>query len=484
MLSYEQKRERASALYDQGREAVVNYIVELETKLELMDERLKKLEALLHQDSHNSSQPPSNDKNKKYRTPARIKSNRSSGGQSGHKGTTLKRVAKADTIIEHKVSNCSYCGKSLKTIEPDSVSSRQVIDIPPMQQIVTEHRVEEKSCPSCHHVTQASFPADVTKSVQYGKQIKSIATYLMQYQLVPAERTTELLEELFSCSVSQGSLFLWMHELAEKTTTAYNAIKKEVTHSPVVHTDETGVPCEKHNYWLHVVSTLNATYYAIHKKRGKEAMDDIGILPEFSGIAVHDMWASYFRYPRFRNGVCNAHIIRELTFVEEEYKQRWAKKLKAQLLQMNGVVERARSAGRTTLEKRTLMKYRSVYDNLITIGLRKNPRLRGSPQMRGRTKQSKVRNLLERLRIHADSVLLYIHDFRVPFTNNQAERDIRMFKVKNKISGCFRSVLNAQMFCSIRSYISTARKNGISAFAAVVSAFYGQPFIPKNNYAE
>ena len=151
---------------------------------------------------------------------------------------------------------------------------------------------------------------------------------------------------------------------------------------------------------------------------------------------------------------------------------------------MNGVVERARSAGRTTLEKRTLMKYRSVYDNLITIGLRKNPRLRGSPQMRGRTKQSKVRNLLERLRIHADSVLLYIHDFRVPFTNNQAERDIRMFKVKNKISGCFRSVLNAQMFCSIRSYISTARKNGISAFAAVVSAFYGQPFIPKNNYAE
>ena len=449
-----------------------------------LEARVKELEARLNQDSHNSHQAPSSDKTKKnYPTPSQQKSKRSTGGQPGHKGTTLKRIANPDLVKKHIVKQCSCCGKSLRHVKARFIDKRQVIDIPPLKAIVTEHQSETKCCPNCYTVTKAPFPDNVTKAVQYGNNIKSITNYLTHYQLIPSGRTIQFVKDIFGCSIAEGSLFTWNQELADKTRTSYSAIQKTVAGSPVINNDETGVNCEKKNYWFHIASIPLATYFTVHPKRGKEAMDAAGILPGFTGTTVHDMWASYFQYPA-RHGVCNAHVFRELTFALEEFKQRWAGNLRKQLCRIHTLVENRRASNISALDDRTRKRNRARYDTLIAQGLKNNPRQRGDPHVRGRVKQSKVRNLLERLRDHADSVLLFMYDFTVPFTNNLAERDLRMSKVKMKISGCFRSVAASETYCRIRSYISTASKNGITVFNAIVSAFNGQPFIPKNIYAE
>jgi transposase len=463
---------------------VVDLVIQLMERNDQFETQIKELEARLNQDSHNSHQPPSSDKIKqKYPSTNQQKSKRPSGGQVGHKGTTLKRVAHPDVVEKHSVERCSGCGKSLRHVQARSITKRQVIDVPPVKAVVTEHQSETKCCPYCDTVTQAPFPEDVTKVVQYGNRIKSITTYLMQYQLIPADRTTQCMKDLFDCSISEGSLFQWSRELAEETNSSYEAIKGCVAASSVINNDETGVNCEKKNYWFHIASTPLATYLTVHSKRGKEAMDAAGILPAFRGTTVHDMWASYFLYPS-RHGLCNAHVIRELTFALEAFHQRWAGKLKRLLCRVHTLVERRRASEIPMLDERTLKRNRARYDTLIAQGLRNNPRQRGSPRVQGRVKQSKVRNLLERLRDHADSVLLFMYDFAVPFTNNLAERDLRMSKVKMKISGCFRSPDGANIYCRIRSYLSTASKNGITIFNAIVAAFNGQPFIAKNVYAE
>lgn len=459
-------------------------IIRLEARNKDLETRIKELESRLNQDSHNSHQPPSSDKTKKnYPTPNHQKSKRSTGGQPGHKGTSLKRIAHPDIVKKHKVKQCSCCGKSLCHVKARSITKRQVIDIPPLKAVVTEHQSETKCCPDCDAVTQAPFPDNVTKAVQYGNNIKSITNYLTHYQLIPAARTIQFAKDIFGCSISEGSLFTWSQELADKLLPSYEAIQKTVAVSPVINNDETGVNCEKKNYWFHIASTPLATYLTVHPKRGKEAMDAAGILPEFGGTTVHDMWASYFRYPA-RHAVCNAHVIRELTFALEEFNQPWAGKLKKLLCHIHTLVERRGASEISMLDERTLKRNRARYEKIIAQGLRNNPRQRGSPHVRGRVKQSKVRNLLERLRDHADSVLLFMYDFIVPFTNNLAERDLRMSKVKMKISGCFRSTAAANIYCRIRSYISTVSKNGMTIFNAIVSAFNGQPFIPKNVYAE
>ena len=343
--------------------------------------------------------------------------------------------------------------------------------------------MKQNAVPTATGVTTAPFPENVTKAVQYGNNIKSITNYLTHYQLIPSGRTIQFFKDIFGCSISEGSLFTWNQELADKTRTSFDTIQETVAVSPVVNNDETGVNCEKKNYWFHITSTPLLTYLIVHPKRGKEAMDAAGILPKFTGTSVHDMWASYFRYPA-RHGVCNAHVLRELTFALEEFNQRWAGKLKKLLCHLHTLVENRRALNISALDDRTLKRNRERYNILIAQGLRNNPRQRGAPHVRGKVKQSKVRNLLERLSLHADSVLLFMYDFLVPFTNNLAERDLRMSKVKMKISGCFRSTAAAETYCRIRSYISTASKNGITVFNAIVSAFDGQPFIPKNIYAE
>jgi transposase len=465
-------------------EQVADLVLKLFDRVDMLEARIVDLEARLNQDSHNNSKPPSSDTTKNYTNDSKKKSSRSSGGQHGHEGSTLKRVATPDQVILHSVDECTHCGHSLLTVKAQSIKKRQVIDVPPITPVVTEHQAESKSCPHCGVVSQAQFPSAVTKAVQYGETIKAIASYLMQYQLIPAARTREFLNDILGCPVSEGSLVAWSEHLAELSAPAYTEIQNVVAASSVIHTDETGVNCDKKNYWFHVVTTQAATLLSVHPKRGKDVMDAIGVLPNFKGTAVHDMWASYFRYKDIRHAVCNAHLLRELTFALEEFKQRWAGKLITLLCHIHAVVERRRSSGIAQLDERTMKRNQDRYDHLVALGLRKNPRHRGSPHMRGRVKQSKVRNLLERLRDHADAVLLFMYVFTVPFTNNLAERDLRMSKVKMKISGCFRSPAAAEVYCRIRSYISTVSKQGLNIFHAIVSAFNGRPIIPKNIYAE
>ncbi|MEI7813136.1 MAG: IS66 family transposase [Ignavibacteria bacterium] len=484
MINLTERRKHASDIYDQGRESVINYIIELELKIEMLDERLKKLESGLHMDSHNSSLPPSGDvMNHHFPKNIKEKSRRPTGGQKGHSGSTLKRSSAPDTIIVHQVHKCTECGSSLKKVEPTGCDIRQVIDIPPIQLTVTEHQTEKKVCPNCGITTQALFPEGITRPVQYGINIKSIGLYLMNYQLLTSRRTKEAFEDLFRVSISEGSLFNWVDEFTKGLEPATESIKAHIIEQPVVHFDETGIKCNNHLKWLHVAGTTDATYLVAHPKRGIIAMDDIGILPLFKGTAIHDMWASYFRYD-INHGICNAHIIWELTFACEEYGQKWAEQLKELLLKMNIVVKRSQERGKTALNNRTLRRYEQLFDKIVSKGLRNNPRVTGPPNVRGRVKQSKVRNLLDRLRDYRKSVLAFLHDFRVPFTNNLAERDLRMTKVKQKISGCFRSDSGGDRYAVIRSYLSTTRKNGIIAFDAISNALNGFPFKFNPNYAE
>jgi transposase len=476
-------REELLELWRRDPEAVVKSFESLLSKIEALEERIRQLEAQLKQDSHNSHKPPSSDGLKRITKSARPKSNRSPGAQPGHEGTTLKMVARPDRVVRHQVVECRSCGRSLKRIQAQSYRRRQVFDIPEPRMEVTEHECEVKECPRCGTTTTASFPAEVTKAAQYGKTIKSIGTYLMQYQLLPSERTQAALADLFGCSVAEGTLFNWAKELHSNVEEPERKIKEQVAQAPVIHTDETGLFCEQKLQWLHVVSTPELTYYRVHPKRGKKAMDAIGILPDFTGKAIHDSWKPYFTYD-CEHGLCNGHLIRELSFAYEQDQQRWAKKFSKLLLRIDRKVEDARCQNKASLPSRTLRHFEHQYERLLAHGLRSNPRQRGSPHRRGRKKQTKTRNLLERLQKYRPAVLAFMYDFRVPFTNNQAERDLRMTKVKQKISGTFRSQRGAEIFCRIRGYISTARKNGISAFDAVSRAFTGDPFIPVVNYAE
>lgn len=451
--------------------------------VQLLEERIRRLEAQLNQDSHNSHKPPSSDGLKRTTKSLRPKTDRSSGGQPGHEGTTLKMVSTPKHVVGHAVTACRGCGRSLRRVRSRSYSRRQVFDIPTPQMEVTEHRCEIKECPDCGKTTTAIFPAGVTKAAQYGVNIKTIASYLMQYQLIPSERTQAALADLFGASVAEGTLFGWAEQLHTTLEAPEQVIKEQLQQAPVLHNDETGLFCEAKLHWLHVSSTSRLTHYAVHPKRGTEAMDAIGILPKFRGTAIHDSWKPYFSYA-CTHSVCNAHILRELTFAQEEDHQRWAKDMKQLLLRIERSVTKARQRHRQCLAPRSLHHFERQYDRLLAIALRHNPRQRGSPHRRGRKKQTKTRNLIERLRDYRAAVLAFMYDFRVPFTNNQAERDIRMAKVKQKISGTFRSMLGAEIFARIRGYISTARKNSLTAFDALHSAFAGNPFVPSLNYAE
>lgn len=464
-------------------EQAVEMMVSLEAAIKLLEERIQQLEEQLKQNSHNSHKPPSSDGLKRVPQTVRPKSNRPSGGQKGHRGTTLKMVDTPDHIVTHTVGACRRCGRSLQRIKARSYRRRQVFDIPVPRLEVTEHRCAVKQCPRCGTTTTASFPAGITKAAEYGKNLKSFAMYLQQHQLLPSDRLQETLRELFGCSLSEGTLFNWEHQLHNLLEMPEQEIKEQISQAPVIHTDETGMYCEATLHWLHAASTEQLTYYALHPKRGTAALNAIGILPEFDGVAVHDFWKPYLSYD-CQHALCNAHLIRELEFFSQTTRQRWPEKFKELFYQMHHAVENAKERALKMLKAQTLRGFERRYDDLLAMAFRSNPRQRGSPHRRGRKKQSKARNLLERLRDYRASVLAFLYDFRVPFTNNQVERDIRMMKVKQKISGTFRSRHGADAFCRVRGYLSTARKNGLSAFDALLRAFDETPFIPKTSYAE
>ena len=446
--------------------------------------RLNELEGRLAKNSRNSSKPPSSDGiNKPKPKSLRGKSGKKPGGQKGHPGTTLSLAENPEHVVVHRPEVCQGCGGSLSegTSEVSGYEPRQVVDLPALLALeVTEHRAQRGRCFGCGTTTTAPFPAEASARVGYGPRIEGLMVYLMEYQLLPYERASELLEDIFGePAPGAGTLYSAVKRCFEGLEQTEEAIKEGLLGGTevVAGFDETGLRVEGEGMWVHVASTDELTHYAVHEKRGVEATEEIGILPFFKGVAMHDGLSSYRQYEQCLHALCNAHHLRELTFVEEEHSQEWAGRMKALLSEIEEAVREEAALGGTHLARGKVEEFEKRYQRLLEAGVEANPPPERTGK-RGRPKQSKGKNLVDRLDKHREAVLRFMHDFRVPFDNNRAERDIRMVKVRQKISGCFRTSRGAEMFCRIRGYISTVRKQGENVLAALESVFMGDPFVP------
>jgi len=479
-ISISLSREDFLAVYEKGPEAVYVIIILQAARIVELEERLKSLEDQINKNSRNSSKPPSTDTIRKIKS-QRKTSGKSVGGQKGHKGHTLEMVEKPDHEIVHQVTQCQSCGRSLCDTQAADIERRQVFDLPPTTVEVFEHQAESKICPNCGCLNKAAFPKEVAYPVQYGNRLKSFAVYLNQYQLVPFDRLSETFVDLFSHRLSQSTLIGINRTCYDILEPVEEAIKQQLIASPVIHLDETGMRIKGERKWCHVVSTKTLTYYAANSHRGSKANEDMGILPVYRGTAVHDGWVSYFKF-KCKHALCNVHHVRDLTFVHEVDKQNWAKELIDHLIDIKSTVDRRRSIY-FKLDDAEIKNFEERYNHIIEMAKLENPppiasNLQGQIKKRGRKKKTKALNLLERLEKHQRQALAFMYDFEVPFDNNQAERDVRMMKVQQKISGNFRSWEGAGIFCRIRGYISTVKKNSISVINAIQGVFEANPFIP------
>jgi transposase len=442
-------------------------------------ERLRELEARVAKDSHNSSKPPSSDGLGRKTRSLRRKSGKKPGGQLGHRGETLRLVMTPDVVVEQRPVVCGRCRALLETDAPVVARERrQVYDLPRARPEITEHQALHVRCPACAYVSVGAFPTQAPSRAQYGPRVRALAVYLLKQQLLPYARTRQLLADLFGAHVSLGTLVRWVEQAAQTLEPVEAQIKAALGRAPVLHSDETGVRQAGHLAWAHVSSTSRLTHYAIHPKRGNEATAAIGILPRFVGVSVHDGWAPYWTHTTCRHALCNIHHLRELTFLEERYQQGWAKELKALLLEMKGAVEQTRRQGAHQLPTALRQTFVARYEALLAAGLAANPPPARGPRRRGRIKQTPARNLLERLWLGQDAVLAFLSDLTVPFDNNQAERDLRMLKVQQKVSGSFRSDGGAAAFARIRGYLSTLAKQGHALLTALEALFDGKPLSP------
>lgn len=455
----------------------------LEGLIEAQQERIKTLERQQAKDSHNSNLPPSSDRFVRSPKSLRQTSGKKPGGQKGHRGHHLRQVERPDEVIIHPVVCCEHCQHDLRMRRADLPERRQVMDLPEKRLWVTEHQVEEKQCPRCFHLTRASFPATVSAPAQYGAGIQTLATYLVEGQAVPYARASQLLQELLGVQLSAGSIATFVTTCHRQLAEVEPQLKAALLKGGVLHQDETGMRVGTKGWWVYVSSTARLTHYAAHPSRGRAGLDAIGIAPAFRGTCVHDGLRSYQGY-RFTQALCNVHHLRELTFIEEELKQDWARKMKELLLDMKAAVAQAKANGLSELDLLTLAEFLARYERIIAQGYQANPPP-GPPRTAaqgkrkpGRAKQNPARNLLDRLSTEKWAVLRFLHDFAVPFDNNQAERDLRMIKIQQKVSGCFRTEAGIVMFCRIRSYLSTLRKQGMALFAALQCTLLGHPVLP------
>ena len=471
-------REEFQVIYDQGPDAVYELFVTMYTATETLTARVKQLEDRLGKDSHNSSKPPSSDGLAKKPNPKSLrgKSGRRSGGQPGHPGCTLEFAERPDHTVVHNPEQCQHCGASLEEAPITRTERRQVFDLPPLKLEVTEHQAHTRCCPDCGHDNRGEFPQHVAHRVQYGPRIKGSATYLMHYQLLPFERVSEMMQDLFGASLCEGTLQNTTQQAFTALSDVELSIYKAICNSHLAHFDETGMRIARKLNWLHVASTPTLTYYASDPKRGRVALEAIGILAQFHGRAMHDGLPAYREFG-CRHALCNAHHLRELTAIEEQHQQLWAKQMRELLCETKRAVDMAKDCGNSRLHPLEEADFQARYQAILAIGYAANPPPDPTGKQ-GRPKQGVVRSLLLRLDQHRNEVLAFMYDFSVPFDNNQAERDLRMMKVKQKVSGCFRAESGAKSFCRIRGYISTLRKQGQQVLNALQQVFMGTPIMP------
>lgn len=437
-------------------------------QIEMLMARVKELESMLHKNSTNSHKPPSSDEFKKPIKNNRIKGEHSQGGQQGREGTTLKMAAHPDKRVYCKAQGKCSCGTSLDELPVLRIEKRQKFDLPEKLIEVTEYEVEIKKC-TCGKRHEAA--CSVHAPVQYGKRIQSLAIGMNQYQMIPYERLQEFFTDYFQVSVSDWWLSKTNEMCYENLASAEKGIKQKLISSDVLHSDETGLRSNGKRQWVHVAGTTTHTHYEIHSKRGKEAMDAIGILPHFKGNSVHDRYSSYEKYENCKHSNCNAHHLRDLQYIEEEMGRKWAKRMRRFLIWSNHLKKQGR------LEEIIIAALSQRYDTILNQALlAEPPDPPAESGKRGRKAKNKSKRLIETMQKKKEQTLRFLYDPQVPFDNNLAERDLRMIKVKQKISGCFRTCKGAQVFCRIRSYISTVKKHGYNILDAIVLALNNQPY--------
>ena len=449
---------------------VEELIASLKREIEALRAENAELRRRLGLDSSNSSKPPSSDglkKKPRILGSLRTRSGKSSGGQKGHRGDTLRRVAEPDRIVERAATLCRHCCAGLDAGSVVGAERRQVFDLPERMIEVTEYRAAIHCCPKCHGETRAVFPEGVVSPTQYGERIKAAAIYLNVQQLIPEDRAALALSDLFGAPrICPASIVAWVGKKARELGQVYQAIGQRVAEAAVRCLDETGYRIAGKLHWLHTTSSLAFTFYRAGEKRGDIPADLQG------GVVVHDHFLPYRGMDGVDHAFCNAHILRELQALIEFEKEPWAELMRAVLLDANVAVNTAREAGASALPPETIAAFVERYWAAVRLGLafhRQLPRLETKSSSRGRTKQRPGHNLLERLKTFKTETLRFMTDFDVPFTNNLAEQDLRMMKVKMKISGCFRTLKGAQIFAQLRSVVSTARKQAYNILQALAA---------------
>lgn len=451
-------------------------IARLQPRIAEQDVRIAELEAQLGASSRNSSRPPSSDGLSKpaadpKKRSLRRRSERKQGGQDGHEGARLAPVATPDEKVEHPPERCEGCDGDLADAEPlVGGESRQVFDLPEGALLrVVEHVAERRRC-QCGHVTAGELPAGIGAPTQYGPGVRALGVYLCVFQHLPYDRAAQSLRDIAGAAVSTGTLTAWVTAAADGLCDFDERLRELLVAAPVAHFDETGARISGRLGWVHSACTDKLTLYSAHARRGSEAIDAAGILPDFEGVAVHDGWAPYRNYPGCEHALCNIHHLRELQAASEAG-HTWPLAMSCLLLDTKDAVEQARAAGRERLGPGALADLAASFKTIVAMGHDEHP-----PVAAG--KRTKAHNLLLRLERYEPDVLRFAHDFRVPFGNNQAEQDIRMVKLQQKISGCWRTHQGAERFLAVRSYISTARKNGLHALDALGRLAAGQPWLP------
>jgi transposase len=453
--------QEAREIYQQGEEVIVAYLIEITN-------RLKQVENQLKQNSQNSSKPPSSDHFEKKLKPMslRKKTGKKPGGQLGHEGATLKQVEKPDQLLSYLPEVCSHCQASLAGVESEDYTRRQVFEMPEPKVIVTEHRACKVICPCCGKQNQASFPDLVKQPVQYGPNLLGFACYLHSQHLLPYARTAQIVNDITGAPFSVGTLYTALATAFERLLPFEEQIKVALQVAQKVHADETGGRVDKSLHWFHVRATKRLTYLFCHVNRGKKAIED---LLSYRGLLISDFFSNYVSLS-CAHQYCMAHICRELLGAYEVTKNECFLALKEHLEKCHASCERARARGNKKLH--SARKLADEFEDLINEGLKQ------TPLVVGEKKRSKARCLLDRLDEHYDACVGFLFDLTIPFTNNEAERDLRMLKVKGKISGCFRTFSGAEHFSRVRSYLQTCGKQGLNRLDCLRSIFANDLIMP------
>lgn len=455
----------------------LTFLVEtLSAQVASQSAKIVELEGRLSKNSHNSSKPPSSDGLSKKTRSLRESSGKKPGGQLGHQGSTLKRVANPTQIISHALpAQCDRCGVTLESADAQILERRQVIDIPISCADIIEHHTFALRC-QCGRLHESAFPDNVTETVQYGPNVRALGVHLTQGQLLPFARAAELITDLYQLTISPATLVTWVSQARTALQSTFDLISHHLQHAPLLHVDESGLRVDGKLHWLHIVANDTHTYYGVHAKRGMDAIEAQAILPTYQGILVHDCWKPYWQL-NCGHALCNAHLLRELVYVQEITQQHWPQQMINFLINASKITA-ATQAQKASLTQDDIAAFGTLYHAILQEGERLHPEAGKPLGKRGRAKQSIAFNLLRRLREHADAVLLFIANPLVPFTNNLAERAVRMPKVKQKISGCFRSFDGAEHFTVIRSCLDTMKKQGHRMLDVLRRAFNGNPVQP------